>query len=290
MAATRRLILAAVVVTALAVPPGCGHVDGAKLTLRYHPPVGATYQYSLEQHTDMKFEGGPMAQVPDQQMAMHMHFTQTVTGPTGGGGVGVTVRFDSTSMESPLMMQGAYGPALDRMRGLTSNVVYDDRMNVMHAEFTNVRALSPITEQLGKSFKGMTFPLPPGSVGVGDSWTAEMELPINQVASGGPPTKATTKLTVKEIHAGGSDTTALVALETTYPGDPIKITQQGQVLTLKLSGSLTGEQLFSVSRGAVVRSSMSGTMRIRMTGGMLGADGTNVTMKQATSLQLREAK
>jgi hypothetical protein len=285
----RRLILAAVIVPALGVPLGCGRGDGTKLTLRYHPPAGATYHYGLEQQTNMKFEGGPMAKVPDQQIAMHMQFTQIVTGPTAEG-VAVTVRFDSTSMDSPLMPQGAYGPALDRMRGLTSNVVYDDRMNVIRSEFTNAGTLSPITEQLGKNLKGMTFPLPQNPVGVGDSWTAEMELPINQVASGGSPTKATTKLTVKEIHAGGSDTTVLVALETSFPGDPIKVTQQGQVITLKLSGSMTGEQEFSVTRGAVLRSLMSGTMKIKMTGGMLGADGTNMSMKQSTSLWLLKAK
>jgi hypothetical protein len=288
MFASRRLILAAVV-PALAVSLGCGRGDGVKLTLRYHPPAGATYQYILEQHTDMKFEGGPMAKVPEQQLTIHIRFTQMVTGPTAGG-VGLTVRFDSTALESPLMAQGGYGPALDRMRGLTCNVVYDDRMNEVHAEFTNAGgAPSPLTEQLGKSLKEMTFPLPQGPVGVGDSWTAQMELPLNQVASGGTPMSATTKLTVKQIHADGPDTTVLVALATTFPRDPFKIAQEGQVLTLKLSGSLEGEQLFSVSRGAVVRSLRSGTMRINTTGGMLGADGANVSVKQSISLQLREA-
>jgi hypothetical protein len=233
----------------------------------------------------MKFEGGPMAKVPDQQMSLHMHFTQTVTGPAKEG-MAVVVRFDSTAIESPLMAQGGFGPALDRMRGLTSNVVYDDRMNVIHAEFVNAGALSPVTEQLGKNLKGMTFPLPEGPVGVGDSWTAEVELPINQVASGGSPMKATTRLTVKEIHASGSDTTVVLALETTFPKEPIKVKQQGQVITLALSGTMTGEQEFSVTRGAVTRSLMSGTMRIKMTGGMLGADGTNMSMKQSTSLWL----
>ena len=289
MSALRRLILAAVVVPALAVPLGCGRGDGTRLTLRYHPPAGATHHYTLEQQTNIKFEGGPMAKVPDQQMALHMHFTQTVTGPANGG-IAVVVRFDSTSLESPLMAPGGFGPALDRMRGLTSNLVYDDRMNVIHAEFVNAGALSPVTEQLGKNLKGMTFPLPQDPVGVGDSWTAEVELPINQVASGGSPTKATTKLTVKEIHAGGSDTTVVMALETTFPRDPIKVTQQGQVMTLALSGTMTGEQEFSLSRGVVVRSQMSGTMRIKMTGGMLGAEGTNMSMKQSTSLWLLKAQ
>ena len=288
MSTPRRLILAAVV-PALAAPLGCGRGDGVKLMLRYHPPAGAAYHYSLEQHTDMKFEGGPMAQMPEQKLTMHMHFTQTGTGPTAGG-VGVTVRFDSTTMESPSMEQ-PYGPALDRMRGLTSHVVYDDRMNVVHAEFTNAGGtLSPLTEQLGKNLKGVTFPLPQGPVGVRDSWTAAMELPMQQVAGGGSPMTSTTKLTVKEIHAGGPDTTVRISLETTFPGDPIKVVQEGQVLTLKLSGRLTGEEVFSVSRGAVVRSLMSGTMRIKMTGAMLGGEGTNMSVKQATSLQLLEAK
>ena len=284
-----RPILAAVIMPAVLVPMGCGRGDGTKLTLRYHPPAGATYRYTLEQQNNMKFEGGPMAKVPDQQISLHMHYTQTVTGPTEGG-VAVAVRFDSTAMELPLMAPNAYGPALERMRGLTSNVVYDDRMNVIKAEFTNAGDLSPITEQLGKNLKAMTFPLPQDPVGVGDSWTSEMELPINQMGSGGPPTTAKTKLTVKEIHAGGSDTTVVVALETTFPTDPIKVTQQGQMITLNLSGTMTGEQEFSVTRGAVLRSLMGGTMKIKMTGGMLGPDGTNMTMKQSTSVWIVKAK
>jgi hypothetical protein len=284
-----RLILAAVAVPALAIPLGCGRGDGTKLTLRYHPPAGVSYHYTLEQQSNMKFAGGPMGKMPDQQISLHMHFTQTATGPTAEG-VAVSVRFDSTSMESPLMAQGAFGPALDRMRGLTSNVVYDQRMNVIHAEFINAGTPSPITEQLAKNLKGMTFPLAEAPVGVGDSWTADVELPISQSGSGGPPTKATTKLTVKEIHAGGSDTTVMVALETTFPKDPIKVMQQGQVITVTLSGDMTGEQEFSVTRGAVLHSLMGGTMRIKMTGGMLGADGTNMTMKQSTSLWLQKPK
>jgi hypothetical protein len=115
-------------------------------------------------------------------------------------------------------------------------------------------------------------------------------LMLSQMASGGTPIMATTRLTVKEIHAEGPDTTVRIALATTFPRDPIKVVQQGQVLTLKLSGSLAGDELFSVSRGAVVKSLRSGTMRINTTGGMLGPDGANITVKQSISLQLREAQ
>ena len=232
-----------------------------------------------------------MAEMPAQHMAMHVYFTQVVTGPTKGG-VGVTVRLDSTTLDSPLMAANAYRAAFDRIRGLTSNVVYDDRMNVVSAEFTKggAAAISPITEQIAKNLKDATFPLPDKPVGVGDTWTAQVDLPINQIAAGNPPMHATTKLTMKEIHAEGADTTILVALVTTFPADPIKVKQEGQDLTLTMSGSLTGEQLFSVSRGAVVRAARSGTMRIHMAGEVLGPSGTDMTAKQASSLELREAK
>jgi hypothetical protein len=288
MVASRRLILAAVV-SALAVPLGCGRGDGAKLTLTYHPPAGAVYHYSLEQYFDISFEGSAMAQMPDQQMTMRVQFTQTVGGPVSGG-IAVTVKLDSTTLDSPMKAANVYRPALEGIRGLTSAMVYDDRMNVVHSELISAGAKpSPLAEQFGKNLKEAAFPLPSHSVGVGDSWTAEIEAPLQQVTSGAP-LKATTKLTVKEIDTAGPDTTVRVALETTFPSEPIKVLQDGQVLTLKLSGSLTGDQVFSVSRGAVLRSSRSGTVRINMKGATMGADGTTVTAKQSTALELHEAK
>ena len=288
MLASRRLILAAVA-SALAVPLGCGRGDGAKLTLRYHPPAGAIYHYSLEQYFDITFEGAAAAQMPQQQMTMRLQFTQTVGSPTTGG-IGVTVKLDSTALDSPLMAANVYRGALDGLRGLTNAMVYDDRMNVVHAELVNAgEKPSPLAEQFAKNLKEAMFPLPPDPVGVGDSWSAEIEAPLQQVTTG-TPLKATTKLTVKEIDTTGPDTTVRVALETTFPSEPIKVMQDNQVLTLKLSGSLTGEQLFSVSRGAVVRSSRSGTVRINMKGASMGADGTTVTAKQSTALELHEAK
>jgi hypothetical protein len=290
MSSIRRLHFAAALVLAFAAPLGCRGAGDSKLTLRYHPPMGASYHYTLEQHNTMKFESGPMAQMPEQQLTMRMYFSQTVTGPTQGG-IGALVTFDSTTMDSPLTPPGGYGPTLDRMRGLTSTVVYDDRMNVVRTAFTNAgTTLSPLIQQLGKNLKGLAFPLPAGPVEVGDSWTAEMELPISQVASASAPLKAKTKLTVKEIHAGGPDTTVLVGLETTFPTDPVTITQQGQQVTLKMSGTLTGEQLLSITRGAAVHSSMGGTVKINVAGGQLGAAGMDMSVQQSTSLQLDDAK
>ena len=291
MTAARSLALAA---TALVLIGGCrGGASGPKVTLRYHPPAGAAYHYALDQHNTMRIEGGPMTALPEQSFRMRIYYTQRVKGPTQGG-VAVTVTFDSTSLDAPGMGAGAMQPALDRMRGMKSDIVYDDRMHVLSAAFTGLTgAPSPVTEQLGSSMKSMAFPLPEGPVGVGDSWVAEHELPLGQQLNASHPLKSRTKMTVKEIQIAGADTSVLLGVETSFPDEPITLTQQGeggapQSGTLRLSGNLSGEQLFSLSRSAQVRAMMGGT--IKMKRGTAGQPPVTMAMTQQTSLQLTEAK
>ncbi len=291
MVAVRSLALAAMVLVAVG---GCrAGASGPKVTLRYHPPAGAAYHYTLDQQNTMRIEGGPSV-MPEQTFRMRMYYTQLVTGPAQGG-VAVTVMFDSTSLEAPGMGPGAMQPALDRMRGMKSAVVYDERMHVLSAAFTGLTgAPSPVTEQLGSSMKSMAFPLPDGPVGVGDSWVAEHELPLGrQALNASRPLKSRTKITVKEIQVAGADTSVLLGIETTFPDDPISLTQQGeggapQTGTLRLSGSLSGEQVYSLKRSAQVRALMGGT--IKMKTGTAGQPDVTMAMTQQTSLQLTEAK
>src|SRR5947209_13949117 len=246
MFAPRSLLLAATVLVTIGA---CrGGASGAKITLRYHPPTGAAYHYSLDQQNAMRIEGGPMSALPEQTFRMRMYYTQLVKGPAQGG-VAVTVTFDSTSLDAPGMGPGAMRPALDRMRGMRSDIVYDDRMHVLSAAFTGLTgAASPVTEQLGSSLKAMAFPLPEGPVGVGDSWVAEHELPLGrQALNASRPLKSRTRITLKEIQIAGADTSVVLGIETHFPDEPITLTQQGeggapQTGTLRLSGSLSGEQ------------------------------------------------
>ena len=291
MPTARSLAIAAV---AFVTVGGCGGgSSGPRVTLRYHPPAGAAYHYALDQQNAMRIEGGPMSSLPEQTFRMRMYYTQLVKGPAQGG-VAVTVTFDSTSIEAPGMGPGAMGPALDRMRGMKSDVVYDERMHVLSAAFTGLAgAPSPVTEQLGSSMKGMAFPLPEGPVGVGDSWVTEHELPLGQQLNASHALKARTKITVKEIRIASADTSVVLGIETTFPDEPITLTQPGQggaphTATLKLSGSLSGEQEYSLHRSAQVRAMMGGTIKMKSASG--GRGEMTMAMTQQTSLQLTEAK
>lgn len=274
---------AAVAAAALAACHGAS-AGGQKVMLRFHPPPGAAYHYALEQQNSMSFatKGG---EVPPQSFSMRMYYTQAIAGPRPGG-TGVTVTFDSTAIESPDMTPGAMQPALDRMRGLQTDLVYDDRMHVVSAAFSKLGgAPSPVTEQMSGSLKSMTFPFPDTPVGVGDSWTSESELPLGQQVQASEPIKAKTKLTVKDIRVAGADTSVVLAVETTFPGNPIRLTQHStegvaREAMMRLSGGLTGEQEYSLTKSAPVRASMQGTMLIDLQG------GTGMTITQQTTLRL----
>ena len=106
----------------------------------------------------------------------------------------------------------------------------------------------------------MTLALPDAPVGVGDSWTSETDLPIGAALSASAPLKSHTKLTVKQIQAGEADTSVVLAVETTFPGEPFTITQGGRKASVRLTGTVAGEQVFSLAKSVPVHFTMGGSM------------------------------
>jgi hypothetical protein len=277
------------VTTALVAIAGCRGAGGPKVTLRYHPLAGATYHYALNQQNAMRLSSGPTGGVPfEQKFALHLNYTQQVRGPAPGG-VAVTVTFDSTRLDAPGLTDPGLQRALDRLHSMKSEVVYDDRMQVLSAAYSGLEgASSPVSEQFAGSVKGMALLLPEGPVGVGDSWVAEHELPLAQQFGTNTPIKSRTKLTMKEIVVAGADTSVRFVVETTFPGAPVALNLQGRAAIVRLSGGLSGEQVYSVTRGTQVRAHMGGTMTIAVSGGP-GAE-TTIVATQETALLLTGAK
>ena len=169
MTAARRILPAGAVLATVLAACGSG---GPKVALRYHPPTGAVYHYAFEQHSKIKFEGGPAAGMGEQQLTMHMFFTQQVGAPSGGQ-VQVTMTFDSISAESPMLPPAMMEQAFRQMRGMKTTALYDDQMRVQHVDFSGAPGLPPqMSDQITGSLKNLAFPFPDHPVGAGDSWDA----------------------------------------------------------------------------------------------------------------------
>jgi len=273
-----------------------GTGGGTKVTLRYHPPVGAVYHYALVQHNLMTMEAGPLAGMGKQELAMRMHFTQTVKGPAAGetgGGIVVEVTFDSTSMELPGVAPEMIAQQMARLRGLKSTVVFDERAQVLRTDFGTANIPPEMKSQMASGIKAMTFAFPEQPVGHGDSWTVSTDLPIGQLpgaAGAGGAGPARTTLTVREIRIAGPDTTVVLDIKTEFPADPIELNIAGQQATLKLAGSLAGDQQFSLTRGAVLESTLKGKMRMNITAEALGRQEMVVSSDTENTLRLVDGK
>ncbi len=147
-----------------------------------------------------------------------------------------------------------------------------------------------LSSQLAVGLKAMVFPLPEEPVGPGDSWTVATELPVGQLPGASRSGASRTKLTVREIRVAGSDTTVLLDVETTFPTDPIALTVGGQPATVRLSGSLAGDQVFSLSRGVVMSGTIKGTMKMNVSSAALGRQGMVLSSENQTSLKLADAR
>lgn len=275
------------------VAAACGDRGGdapAKVTLRYHPPVGAVHRYALEQVNTMRAESGPLVGMGEQKLALRMHFTANVTGPVPGG-IETKITFDSTHMEAPGMTPDVVAREMQQLRGLVGTVLFDERAQVVKINMGTAPGVAPeLASQLATGVKAMAFTLPEQPVGPGDSWTVATEMPGGQLPGVNAAGTSRTKLTVREIRVSAGDSTVLLDVETTFPGDPISLSLAGRPATLRLSGSLTGDQVFSLTRGAVVSSTVKGTIKMNLSGGPLGGQGMVISSATETSLRLSDAK
>lgn len=252
-----------------------------KIVLRYHPPAGAAYRYQMDQTSSF----GPDSSADTGGVnTMRISFTQAVGAPAADG-VPVTFTFDSTSIVSPMLNPAAADQAANRLKGAQLMTVYDDHLRPVRNDVSSLSGIPPLVrDQMQVGFRAAALALPDQAVGPGDSWTNETELPVGAI--GGAPLTVHTKVTVREISVSRGDTTVRLGVETALPPEPMQFSFGGQQFTVALKGAITGEQLLSLTRGAVVSAALGGTMHVAVSGGLFGAPGMKVRLQQQGTLKL----
>jgi hypothetical protein len=253
-----------------------------KLLLRYHPSAGAVFRYRLDQMSRLAPDTPAADSGP--RNTLELTFTQRVD--STGDRVRVTTTLDSALVAGPLLSTGAAADAARRMRNTRVTAVFDDRQRLVHHDWSALDRLpASVGDQIQLGLRAVAVPLPEQPVGAGDSWTNDVELPFGNYA-GGAPITATARLTVREMSVTAGDTIVRLGVETALPDRPLYFSIGGQPITVRLRGAITGEQLLSLTRGAVIEASLVGTMRVNVTGGFLGPQGMVMRVDQQGTLRL----
>ena len=263
--------------------PYSGPVAG-KVLLRYHPPAGARYPYAFSQSSTIKEPNGPIAAMGDQHLDIALWFHQVVgSAPAAGGGVALTLEIDSARVTSPLVGNDAG----KQLAGSRTTMVVDDHLRVVRADPASPMSseASQVAEQMMASLRTMSFPLPDSAVGPGDAWTAQIQVPYTDFA-GGQPVFAKTRLGVQQLEVVRGDTVAALTLKLDLPHQPIPVVVFGQKGTISLSGTISGTQRFSLTRGAVLGTDYAGNVVVTMKGGTLGSNSMNLDIAQQATLTM----
>lgn len=268
---------------------GCaaGASNATPLTLRFRPAAGTLNRYVYEQRVTMQADSG--TPLPPQDVTLRIYLTQAV-GAGAADGIPVTSTIDSLSLDNGALPASFLAAVEGRARGLQTLTVLDQRMRTVRHEVVNRAGLDAgRLDAFEQGTSGLAFPLPEGPVRVGDSWTVTTRLPTGQMLPGAAgPLEAATTLTVRQVRIAGSDTVVLLDVESRLPEAPIPVDMGIGRSALRLSGTLAGEQEFSVSRGTVVRASMAGEIRVEMSGGIAGDRTMGMTLDQRLTIQMLE--
>lgn len=276
-------------VLAAAVVAGCGPADRpptGPVTLRFRPAAGTSLRYAFEQRLTVRPDSG--TPLPPQDVTMRIYLTQAV-GDGRADGIPVTSTVDSVTLDNSALAAPLLATLVERVRGLRTLTVLDARMRPVHYEIVSRPDLHP--DRLApfeQGARGLVFPLPEGPVRIGDTWTVAVPLPTGPIPGTPPSLAAPTTLTVRAVRVSGPDTTVVLGVESRFPEAPIPVDLGIGKSSLRLSGTLVGDQEFSVSRGTVVGGTMAGALRLEMTGGIAGDRTLGLTLDQRLTLRTLE--
>jgi hypothetical protein len=259
-----------VVLLACVVPlVGCG---SPKVLMRFHPKA-ATYRFALQEDMKGSLSGGAgSASLPVGEASVAGQFSEAIGGPRDGG-TGVTWTIDTLAVTSPQQELAARAEStlatrVARIKAMSFDVVYDDRMIPIKEQVNDPTAVSGHDQDAPTALKSAAhsfdFPLPHDPLGKGDTWRAADEFSLPGL-TGADPVQVQYELTVKDILVNGADTTVVIGIATKFPDTPLPLRIEGLQLQGKLTGSATGEETFSLTQGALASGKMDATMRVELT-------------------------
>jgi len=250
----------------------------ARIQLRYHPRAGDHFAEVLDQRTDLKPDSGAEGMPPTAMVVRT--FSHDSVLPSSADTVRIRQVIDSMI---PMDTGSGALPGLDRLRntrGIVGVVSLDDRMVVRNSAFTDRDGNpSSVTAAMGEGARQFSAVLPDLAVAPGDTWSITSTAGLAKMMPGMDSIRISMWFRLDSIVVSGTDTSVRIATRIDFPTAPINIASGNIRLAMFMTGSLTGAKWFSVTRGAVTKDSMAGTVHIAATSPLL-PNGLRMIMHQ----------
>lgn len=254
IARLHRAAAAATLALAVGLP-----VCGQSVLLRMTPAEGMVSRYVMGMETRME---APMMPSDQPFMVGQIYQTQTITGVEGDV-FEVQMVTDSANIETPAMpmMQGQ----MPDMTGQVQTMKMDARGRVVEMSGED---LPPEAEQMMGAMGGNGFgmELPEEPIGVGDSWSAKVEMNMP-----GPSGEMTMEMNVTYTLVGVDGDVANIS----YEGP---IVMSGEGAGMEASGTVMGSIAFDTERSRIESSETQVSIDMNLSGMTMGMN-QSVTMK-----------
>jgi hypothetical protein len=260
-------------------PPG-----PAKVLLRFHPPVGERYAVVQTQMVRTAPDSGSPQAMPAMAMTIRTFSRDSILERVADT-IRVLQVIDSMHADMPV---STAPDMFSQARGMQGLISYDDRMAVRRAAFTDPGGNSTrFSGSMAEAVRTYAIGFPPQAVAVGDSWSTTINAGLGQTFPGMSDSLAiAATLTVDSVIVTGRDTTVLLKVRLVFPETPLVLKTGGVEMTMRMSGVIEGEELFSIARGVMLRSTMDGTMHMTMSSAAFGATPVRMAMTQHLTRQV----
>lgn len=232
----------------------------SKVLLRYHPRPGTVTHFRTYSHY---YLGGQLKSGPRPEYSLTMFGMDSVVA-AGADSVVRRIEIDSMSRTTADESTGV-ARTLVLMEG-----TWTDR-RVPRGEIRGVSSIGVLDHMVPDVLDGVTA-LPDDSMAVGDSWKAEGKYQVVEVQDTLGHLQARIQAKLKSLSVQGTDTVALFHLKVKLDGPEWFYKEMQQ--TQQLSGTVEGDELFSLSRGVTDSLALSGTLTTEFDLGGAGRAGT----------------
>lgn len=229
---------------------GLSKGDSGKILLRYHPRPGTTTRFWSVSHYLLE---GKLQSGPRPERGLRVDATDSIE-LVSGDSVVRAIALDSMDRTNADYSTGE----IRSVRAFRVETIWTNR----RVQLGPVRGIAPavVPHSVYPNLIDGTASLPDQPVGLGDSWKGEGTFQLLEVGDSLGALRARITAKLKSVTVEGGDTIVILGLKLKVAGPEVFYRDMSPPQSQQISGTLEGEERFSVTRGVSDSLNLGGTL------------------------------